>query len=195
MIFVTICDEKDNYRFGFNTQEKVNEINGIGNHNTALFWEYDTRTGRRWNLDPKAQIRISDYAVNQNNPIPIADPLGDFDTKRAANWYKFWHGGKVHQNTTSGEYFVSKNVKYKGSGAGVAQQHRYDWSGRNRMSSLFRVPDGENTTTHSPSEWAEHYKGMNWHQIAEERGFQYYAKGMLKVPLGPKTELVSQHLP
>ncbi len=30
-----ICMEKDNYRFGFNGQEKVNEIAGIGNHNTA----------------------------------------------------------------------------------------------------------------------------------------------------------------
>lgn len=36
---VLSCEQEDNYRFGFNTQEKVNEISGKGNHTTALFWE------------------------------------------------------------------------------------------------------------------------------------------------------------
>ena len=66
------------YRFGFNGQEKVDEVNGsIGTHNTAEFWEYDPRTGRRWNLDPKPQIAISDYAAFGLNPILLVDPLGD----------------------------------------------------------------------------------------------------------------------
>ena len=65
------------YRYGFNGQEKVNEINGEGNHNTALFWEYDTRFGRRWNLDPKLQVDISDYAAMGGNPILFSDFLGD----------------------------------------------------------------------------------------------------------------------
>jgi hypothetical protein len=65
------------YLFGFNTQEKVDEVSGDGNHNTALFWEYDTRLGRRWNLDPKPQMNISDYAVMGNNPILMNDPNGD----------------------------------------------------------------------------------------------------------------------
>ena len=63
------------YRFGFNGQMKTNEIAGIGNHTTALFGEFDTRTGRRWNRDPKPQIGISDYAVNSNNTIWASDPL------------------------------------------------------------------------------------------------------------------------
>ncbi|CAF3303863.1 unnamed protein product [Rotaria socialis] len=66
------------YRYGFNTQEKTDEIAGAGNHTTALFWEYDTRSGRRWNLDPKPQVSISDYAVNGNNPILNNDPNGDW---------------------------------------------------------------------------------------------------------------------
>jgi hypothetical protein len=65
------------YRYGFNGQEKVDEISGTGNHNTALFWEYDTRLGRRWNLDPKPQISISDYSVLGNNPLINTDVLGD----------------------------------------------------------------------------------------------------------------------
>jgi hypothetical protein len=65
------------YRFGFNTQEKSIELNSGGNLTTALFWEYDSRTGRRWNLDPKPQISISDYGVNGLNPIIMFDPMGD----------------------------------------------------------------------------------------------------------------------
>jgi len=66
-----------NYRFGFNGQEGTDELSGVGNHTTATFWEYDTRLGRRWNLDPVDQISISNYAVFKNNPIIYTDPDGD----------------------------------------------------------------------------------------------------------------------
>ena len=65
------------YRFGFNGQEKDNEITGNSNINTAMFWEYDTRSGRRWNIDPKPNSSISDYACFANNPIWNSDLLGD----------------------------------------------------------------------------------------------------------------------
>lgn len=65
------------YRFGFNGQEKDDEIYGEKNATTAEFWEYDTRLGRRWNLDPKPQILISDYACFGDNPISFSDILGD----------------------------------------------------------------------------------------------------------------------
>lgn len=68
--------DKD-YRFGFNGQHKENEVAGIGNHNSALFWEYDTRLGRRWNIDPVDQIGISNYATFANNPIANTDVLGN----------------------------------------------------------------------------------------------------------------------
>ncbi len=61
------------YRYGFNGQEKVDEISGSGNHNTALFGELDTRLGRRWNLDPKPNLSVSQYAVFGNNPIWQSD--------------------------------------------------------------------------------------------------------------------------
>jgi len=65
------------YRCGFNGQEKVDEISGSGNHNTALFWEYDTRLGRRWGIDPKPIVGYSSYACFKNNPIIYRDLLGD----------------------------------------------------------------------------------------------------------------------
>jgi len=70
-----------NYRFGFNGQEKSDEINGSGNSYTAEFWEYDPRIGRRWNLDPRPVTSISEYAVLGNNPIAFMDPLGDTTIK------------------------------------------------------------------------------------------------------------------
>jgi hypothetical protein len=97
------------YRYGFNGQEKSDEI--FEGSTTALFWQYDSRLGRRWNLDPKPTIGISDYSVNGNNPIIYIDPLGDFKTKFGANVYKFFHGGNVkHQENGAhkGEWYVSK---------------------------------------------------------------------------------------
>jgi RHS repeat-associated protein len=72
------------YRYGYNTQEKVDEISGSGNHYTAPYWEYDPRTGRRWNLDPAGYPYQSHYSVNNNNPILFTDPLGIYGTKREA---------------------------------------------------------------------------------------------------------------
>jgi hypothetical protein len=65
------------YRFGFNTQEKDDEVYGAGNLNTAEFWEYDTRIGRRWNVDPKPNVSVSPYATFENNPIWKNDIKGD----------------------------------------------------------------------------------------------------------------------
>jgi len=67
------------YRYGMNGQEKDNEITGSsGTHYTAMFWEYDSRSGRRWNLDPKSSTGVSQYACFNNNPILMVDPLGDW---------------------------------------------------------------------------------------------------------------------
>jgi photosystem II stability/assembly factor-like uncharacterized protein len=63
------------YRYGFNGQEKTDEL-GLG-HTTALYWEYDARLGRRWNLDPKPIAEESQYATNRNNPVQNNDPNGD----------------------------------------------------------------------------------------------------------------------
>jgi RHS repeat-associated protein len=66
---------KPKYRYGFNTQEKVFEINK--DHYTARYWEYDSRLGRRWNVDPKPTVGFSEYAVNMDDPISKNDPEGN----------------------------------------------------------------------------------------------------------------------
>jgi hypothetical protein len=65
------------YRYFFNGQEADNEVLGEGVSLSAKFWQYDSRLGRRWNVDPKPQIGISLYSCFNANPICIADVDGD----------------------------------------------------------------------------------------------------------------------
>ena len=60
------------YRYGFNGQEKSDEIND--NLTTAEYWEYDSRIGRRWNVDPV--YKHSPYECFAGNPIWLSDPYG-----------------------------------------------------------------------------------------------------------------------
>lgn len=64
------------YRYGFQGQEQDNEVAGEGNSYTAEFWQYDSRLGRRWNIDPVVKEHESPYAAFANNPIWFVDPLG-----------------------------------------------------------------------------------------------------------------------
>ena len=63
--------------FAFNGQERNDDYMGPGNENHALFWEYDTRIGKRWDIDPVINPTQSPYAVNNNNPIQYNDPSGE----------------------------------------------------------------------------------------------------------------------
>jgi hypothetical protein len=65
------------YAFGFNTQRKDLDIDENGNHYTAEFWEYDSRIGRRWNIDTVVKPWESGYACLANSPILYNDPLGN----------------------------------------------------------------------------------------------------------------------
>lgn len=68
---------KDSYRFGFNGQEKDDEVYGAtGSSYTAEFWQYDTRIARRWNPDPIVKHHESRYAAFANSPIWIIDQFG-----------------------------------------------------------------------------------------------------------------------
>jgi len=70
------------YRYGFNGQERSSELSD--NNYTARFWEYDSRIGKRWNLDPVNIYFESLYSTFHNNPNLYADPLGLYGSKRVA---------------------------------------------------------------------------------------------------------------
>ena len=64
------------YRYGFGRQEMDNEVSGTGNSYTAEYWQYDSRLGRRWNVDPVDKPHESSYAAFANNPVWYIDPDG-----------------------------------------------------------------------------------------------------------------------
>lgn len=84
------------YRYSINGQEKEKEISE--NITSAEFWFYDSRSGRRWNLDPIFQF--SPYSTFGNNPILYSDRAG-LDTVK--NWKDAGKGdiwGNVRGNST-----------------------------------------------------------------------------------------------
>jgi hypothetical protein len=136
------------YRFGFNGQEKVNEIAGTGNHNTALFWEYDTRLGRRWNLDPVDQISVSNYVTLGNNPIFGTDLLGNTVTfvkdKSGKNDAEEIHDKKYNKtipDNKTGE--MINNVEYDEKYAEVFDQLNADKSAEFRVYPSMHLEDSE----------------------------------------------------
>ena len=72
--------QNQSYAFGFNGQMKSFELDAEGDLYTAEFWQYDSRSARRWNVDPITVPRESGYAVFRNNPIGYQDANGDCPT-------------------------------------------------------------------------------------------------------------------
>jgi RHS repeat-associated protein len=94
------------YRYGMNGQEKDNEI--FQGAYTAEYWEYDSRIGRRWNIDPIDQISISNYACFANNPIYATDAAGSNTNTPISNPET---GDKVGGATYNGENWDLNEVK------------------------------------------------------------------------------------
>jgi RHS repeat-associated protein len=108
--------QSSEYRFGFNTQERDDEIAGVGNIMTAQFWEYDSRLGRRWNVDPVKKPHLSLYSVLSNNPIRKIDIKGDDDYYDLAGKYIGSDNEKTSNirlitNKRTFEYFQKEGVE------------------------------------------------------------------------------------
>ncbi len=92
---------RSNYLFGFNGHENDDEISGEGNHLAFGDFGYDTRLGRRWNVEPliKKYPNFSSYMVFSNNPIIYSDPDG-FDWILASGNKVTWYGGDYGNTKT-----------------------------------------------------------------------------------------------
>jgi RHS repeat-associated protein len=105
------------YRYGFQGQEKDDEVSGSGNSNTAAYWQYDTRLGRRWNVDPVIKPWESPYACFSNNPIFYNDPKGltaGDPTKKAARQEKRAARKGARKGTAAGRVNDDDNCNKKG---------------------------------------------------------------------------------
>jgi hypothetical protein len=105
------------YRYSINGQEKESELNE--NITTAQFWEYDSRIGRRWNIDPVTKDDESPYLTFGGNPIVMMDPDGD-------DWYKNKKSGSVDWFEGSGKhkgYGKSLGATYDGYTNGTSGKH------------------------------------------------------------------------
>jgi hypothetical protein len=111
------------YSFLFNGQESDNEtFNSAGASYTAQFWQYDSRIGRRWNLDPRPNPSTSYYATFAGNPVWYSDPLGDIGKYKHRKYtintddkgnvsYKFGRKGKsLSQMSKHFQKKFNKNV-------------------------------------------------------------------------------------
>jgi len=124
--------EPGKYRFGFQGQEKDDEIYGEGNSTSAEFWQYDARLGRRWNVDSKKKDFESPYLVNHDNPIFYFDPKGDEPPKKRNFLMRGLYAAKQF---VKGDYYKHKAnqeaIKLQNSGAeNVDIQYGQDEKGR-----------------------------------------------------------------
>lgn len=69
------------YRYSLNGQEREHEITGTPSHSSTEYWMYDSRIGRRWEMDPVLKTSESLYATFSNNPITNNDRNGLTATK------------------------------------------------------------------------------------------------------------------
>ncbi len=115
-------DLASGYRYGFNTQQKQDDIYGPGNHNTALYWEYDTRLGRRWNLDPVVFPYISRYATLDNSPFWKNDVNGDIPFPILEYFKKWtwkidsWFGFRDTKLEDASKFHKGLDINYSGGG-------------------------------------------------------------------------------
>jgi hypothetical protein len=127
-------------RYGFNGQEVENGITGERTHTSAEFWMYDSRLGRRWNLDPKPDHSVSQYACFMNSPILFNDLLGD--TARVNYSYTDSYG-----NSASKEIFrfddPSANEKFTFSETSLPEDFRGEvTAGVEKMQSPIVISSG-----------------------------------------------------
>lgn len=144
------------YRFSFNGQEKVDEISGNGNHNTALFWEYDTRLGRRWNIDPVVKPWESSYATLADNPIYKKDPSGNVATE-----YK----QVVNEDGTSTKTKVSD---LGGDKVDFTHIEGGAHDGQTRIESKATGKEVYMKSSKDIEGFSQREKGVNWNTIYEE---------------------------
>jgi hypothetical protein len=133
------------YRYGMNGQEKDDEI--FAGAMTAEFWEYDSRTGRRWNTDPISYPWQSPYATFNGNPIYYADPdglEGDGDGNKGDGGKK-GGGNSGEKITKNPDGSSSSTIKWEGGGSCTVNTPGSSESSKGSQASAFSLRIGNTT--------------------------------------------------
>lgn len=107
-VSVNSCGLSLNYKYGFITQERENDLYGEGNSYSAEFWQYDGRIGRRWNCDPIVKLFEGTYTCFSNNPIYYFDIKGNDKDSRHLD-----PSGKIIAEYDDGDNSVYKHQTAK----------------------------------------------------------------------------------
>ena len=73
-----VTDVSNAYRYGFQGQERDDEVKGLANHMSFKNYGYDPRIGRRWQVDPeiKRGPQFSPFIFTFDNPTNFVDENG-----------------------------------------------------------------------------------------------------------------------
>jgi hypothetical protein len=102
------------YRFGFNGHENDNELKGRGNHLGFGDYGYDSRLGRRLNIEPYIHKfpAHSSYSTHFNNPIYFTDEDGNQPLAGPSRWHRI-PGTKRVENDGSITYLIYDHITKK----------------------------------------------------------------------------------
>jgi len=113
------------YRYGFQNQEKDDEIKGEGNSINYTFRMHDPRLGRFFAVDPLAAkfTGWSPYAFCNDNPIMLIDKDGREPTP--PDWYKDQNGNVQNWEESTCESFTEYWLEIDRNGNTIASGDRY----------------------------------------------------------------------
>jgi RHS repeat-associated protein len=136
------------YRYSHNGHEKENEI--FEGAQSAEYWMYDSRIGRRWERDPIVKPWESPYATFGNNPIKYNDVKGltatppdkiliDDKTRKQVGY----------QEDQNGTDYITTVYGYKGEDGGFVQTDEVTPEQKKVVEDMARKTEQRN----APTQW------------------------------------------
>jgi len=157
----------NSYRYGFQNQEKTDEVSGAGNHYEFKFREYDPRLIRFWSVDPlfRKYPHNSSYAFSENRLIDGIDLEGleyysvhireNADGSRSklfvVNYANIKNAGDVNVETANG-------VGPRGDVGVTYVIHKFDKDGKETGMKSFNVKNSEHGVYAGPNNPKQFWK-------------------------------------
>ena len=167
----------EDYRHGFNGMERDDDISGDGNSYTAQFWEYDTRLGRRWNVDPIQKPWASNYATLGCSPLIATDPLGlnedwYMDQDGNVQWFASSSGGFSDENGTSWTNIGTEFIEFDGKDLTYSYQTGNQIDGYQVNSLKYDAVSGKPKEVPVPDSWTgahDHFLQFDYSKTNQQR--------------------------